>query len=122
MRPWQRQWRFLDTLLRPTSMPLPSICEMPMASSLDGDVLLCDDRIRWRWLHHSGPLGLPCDLAIHGNGDGGIVAWNGLPLIAADLIRLQQLRPMAEKVAKASGHSIRLVRFTTRTEIDVIEP
>ena len=50
------------------------------------------------------------------------MAWNGLPLIAADLIRLQQLRPMAEKVAKASGHSIRLVRFTTRTEIDVIEP
>ena len=62
------------------------------------------------------------DLAIHGNGDEGIVAWNGLPLIAADLVRLQQLRPMAEKVAQASGYSIRLVRFTTRTEIDVIEP
>jgi|NGEPerStandDraft_9_1074522.scaffolds.fasta_scaffold125499_2 hypothetical protein len=61
-------------------------------------------------------------LAIYGNdGDEGIVAWHGLPLIAADLIRLQQIRPMAEKVAKASGLSIRLVRFTTRTEIDVIE-
>jgi hypothetical protein len=48
------------------------------------------------------------------------VAWHGLPLIAADLVRLQQIRPMAEKVARASGLPIRLVRFTTRTEIDVV--
>lgn len=50
------------------------------------------------------------------------MAWNGLPLIAADLVRLQQIRPMAEKVARLSGLPVRLVRFTTRTEIDVIRP
>lgn len=61
-------------------------------------------------------------LAVHKDGDEGIVGFDGTPLIAADLVRLQETRPIAEAIAKRTGMTIRLVRFTTRTELDVIEP
>jgi hypothetical protein len=45
-----------------------------------------------------------------------------LPFIAADEHRLIQLRPIAERIAKASGRPVRLVRFSVREDIEVIEP
>lgn len=48
------------------------------------------------------------------------IAW--MPLVGADLERIQSMRPMAERLAKQSGQRMTLVRFTTRTELDVIEP
>lgn len=54
------------------------------------------------------------------DGDEGIMAFGQppMPMIAADLTRLQELRPLAEKIASANGIRVKLVRFTTRTEID----
>ena len=44
-----------------------------------------------------------------------------MPLIAADKERLAALTPMAEELAKATGVSIVLVEFTTRTELREIK-
>lgn len=65
-------------------------------------------------------------VAVHPDGDEGILGQSIggvlMPLIGADLTRLQQLRPMAEQIAKESGKVVKLVRFTNRTELDVIQP
>jgi hypothetical protein len=63
-------------------------------------------------------------IAVHADGDEGIVGIGDpmLPMIAADLARLQALRPYAQQVADTSGLTVRLVRFTTRTDLDVITP
>lgn len=45
-----------------------------------------------------------------------------MPMIMADLVRLQELRPMAELIAKSSGRTLVLSRFTQRSEIDRIVP
>jgi hypothetical protein len=58
------------------------------------------------------------------DGDEGIMGFGNpaVPMIAADLTRLQQLRPLAEQLAKAGDLRVKLVRFTTRTEIDEFGP
>jgi hypothetical protein len=65
-------------------------------------------------------------LADHGDGDEGVVSAQvgsvHLPLIAADPERLKLLRPVAEKIARQSGVPITLCRFTTRTDMERIEP
>lgn len=45
-----------------------------------------------------------------------------VPLIAADLGRVEQLRVHAQRAADQSGVAVRLVRFTQRVEVDTIEP
>jgi hypothetical protein len=50
-------------------------------------------------------------------GDGSVV-----PLIAADKTRVESLLPVARKIAKASGKKVRLIKFTSRTEMMVIGP
>ena len=45
-----------------------------------------------------------------------------MPLVAADEKRLDQLRPIAEQVARQIGRPIHLVKFTVRKEIEVIAP
>ncbi len=45
-----------------------------------------------------------------------------MPLIGADADRVMALRPYAEEIARRSGRPVRLVRFDTRTEIEVLEP
>jgi len=45
-----------------------------------------------------------------------------LPLIAADEKRLESLRPIAIELAKYVGKLIHLVRFTTRVEMEIINP
>lgn len=66
--------------------------------------------------------------AFIGEGDGGegllAAAIDGrvVPLIAADLARVEQLRPHAQRAADSTGVAVRLVRFTQRIEIETIEP
>jgi hypothetical protein len=43
------------------------------------------------------------------------------PLVAADDNRLDSLRVMAEAGAKASKRVVRLVKFTTRVEVEVFD-
>jgi hypothetical protein len=45
-----------------------------------------------------------------------------VPLIAADERRIEALKPMAAHIAKVSGKPVRLVKFTTREEIEVYQP
>lgn len=45
-----------------------------------------------------------------------------VPLIAADEARLESLRPVAKYVAAVFGKPVRLVQFTERRELEVIEP
>lgn len=83
-------------------------------------------------IHDPGGLGFVITevyayLAVHDDGDeavAGATMPDGtlMPLIAADPARLEALRPYAEAVARLAGKRIRLVRFTTRTDIETIEP
>jgi hypothetical protein len=43
------------------------------------------------------------------------------PMVGADMARVHLLKPIAEKLAKNTGQPIKLVKFTTRTEIETIE-
>lgn len=45
-----------------------------------------------------------------------------MPMVGADKERVDSLRPMAEELARATGKRIVLTRFTTRTELEVIDP
>jgi hypothetical protein len=59
------------------------------------------------------------------DGDEGIIAFQSsmgwLPMISADRIRMEQLRPIAEEQAKTLPNPIKLVRFGTREEIEVLD-
>lgn len=43
-----------------------------------------------------------------------------LPLVGADFDRVDSLRPIAQHMADTFGHSITLVEFSTRRELEVI--
>lgn len=45
-----------------------------------------------------------------------------MPLIAADLVRLERLRPMAAQIGRAAGKPVTLVRFHQRQDLEVIRP
>ena len=47
-------------------------------------------------------------------------AW--LPMVGADMKRVESLRPFAEDLAKTTGQKITIARFTQRTDLEVIEP
>lgn len=79
----------------------------------------------------SGGVGFRIDsvwafLAVHGDGDEGIVGINTptgwLPAVAADQERLHQLKPLMERMASAAGQRIRLVKFHTREEVEEYGP
>jgi hypothetical protein len=59
-------------------------------------------------------------------GDEGVCAastpMGWMPLVGADKERIQSLKHVAQTVADSSGCSIRLVKFTVRTNVDVIVP
>jgi hypothetical protein len=66
-------------------------------------------------------------VAIGSDDEEGIVGGMGrdgtwMPFIAADETRLRNLTPQAEVVAAATGKTIRLVRFSERVDIGIIEP
>lgn len=59
--------------------------------------------------------------------DEGIVAAMGpggiwIPLVGSDRARVDSLRTMVQQIATATGKPIRLVRFSVREELEVIEP
>ena len=45
-----------------------------------------------------------------------------LAMVGADLKRAQSLEPVAKQIARQSGQTIRLLRFSVREELKVIEP
>lgn len=44
-----------------------------------------------------------------------------MPLVGADMDRMNSLRPIAQALADKGGQDIRLVQFQTRVEIDLIK-
>lgn len=65
-------------------------------------------------------------VSIGEDGDEGIIAhlhdgvWH--PLVCADDMRVEQFRPLAIDIANKAGVTVKLVRFSARTEIETIEP
>lgn len=45
-----------------------------------------------------------------------------MPLIGADVGRSKRLRAVAQHVARTTGKRLRLVRFSVREELEVLEP
>jgi hypothetical protein len=65
-------------------------------------------------------------VSVDADDEEGIIGFMGpdrqwMPMIAADEARLRQLRPFAERTAKATGRPVRLLRFTVREELETIE-
>ena len=58
--------------------------------------------------------------------DEGIVGFHTgkewIPCVGADMDRMNSLRPMAEMIATKENMTLLLVKFSTRTELEVIEP
>jgi hypothetical protein len=45
-----------------------------------------------------------------------------IPMVGADMTRVENLRPMAQRVANETGQPVRLLRFSVREEIEVLKP
>jgi hypothetical protein len=45
-----------------------------------------------------------------------------VPLVAADEARLKSLLPVARQIARGSGKTVKLIKFSTRSEIMAIAP
>lgn len=45
-----------------------------------------------------------------------------MPLVGADMNRAESLLPVVQAISNRTGQSIRLVKFTTREEMQVISP
>lgn len=45
-----------------------------------------------------------------------------MPLVGADLARIDSLRPIAQQLATAHNQTIKLIKFTVREELEVIRP
>ncbi len=45
-----------------------------------------------------------------------------MPLVGADMARVESLRPYVESMAKSLGKPVTLMRFSVREELEVIEP
>jgi hypothetical protein len=43
-----------------------------------------------------------------------------MPMVGADMKRVDDLRPLAQKIAREMGKKITLVRFTQREELEEI--
>lgn len=65
-------------------------------------------------------------VADEGGGDEGVVATHTgagwMPLVGADMNRVDSLRPLAEELARITGREIRLIKFTNREDLDVLSP
>lgn len=66
-------------------------------------------------------------VAIDAEGNEGVAGFQNLetgvwyPMVGADMARVDSLRPMARRISKATGKEIRLLKFTTREELEVIK-
>lgn len=58
--------------------------------------------------------------------DEGIIGMNTgtgwVPLVGADMERVESLKPIAQGISRQIGKNIKIVRFETRKEIGVIRP
>lgn len=45
-----------------------------------------------------------------------------MPMVGADLLRIESIRPLMKRLAEVSPGPIRLVRFSTREVLEEIEP
>lgn len=45
-----------------------------------------------------------------------------MPMIGADEERIEQLRPIAQRVANSGGKRVVLAQFEQRTDLEIIEP
>lgn len=65
-------------------------------------------------------------VATESDGTEGVCGWRTssgmVPLIGADKERVVSMRPRAADVARQSGVPIKLVKFSTREDIETIEP
>ena len=66
-------------------------------------------------------------VSVDEGGEEGVCAMLGndgmwLPMICADDRRLGLLRPLAEQLAKSTGKPIKVLRFSQREEVEVIQP
>jgi hypothetical protein len=48
------------------------------------------------------------------------VGW--MPLVGADMARMESLRPIAQELANAGGKPLTLITFEKRTDVETIEP
>ncbi len=64
-------------------------------------------------------------VAVDADGTEGVCAFqiNGawVPLVGADMERVESLRPIARKLARASGRPITLVKFSNREMVEEIK-
>ncbi len=64
-------------------------------------------------------------IAEEGPDDEGIVAMkigdNWVPMVGADMDRIDSLKPIATKIANHYGKKITLAKFSTRTDVEVIK-
>ena len=44
------------------------------------------------------------------------------PMVGADMKRMMSLKPVAQAMANRTGQTIRLVKFSTKTVLETIEP
>ena len=71
----------------------------------------------WAWVAVEGG---PDDEGVTGF----LVAATGqwFPMVGADRERMESLRPMAQAIADETGKTLRLVRFSGRSELEVLHP
>jgi hypothetical protein len=43
-----------------------------------------------------------------------------MPFVCADKIRMEQLKPIAKKIAQESGKKIKLIKLTNRKDIEIL--
>ena len=57
--------------------------------------------------------------------DEGVIAWkigdSWIPLVGADMARIDSLRPMAKKIAEITGKRIVLSKFSRREDLEEIQ-
>lgn len=62
--------------------------------------------------------------AVADDGDEGIASFlagdKWMPMVAADKARLEQFTPIAKEMSKATGKTIRVLRFSNRETIETI--
>jgi hypothetical protein len=60
-------------------------------------------------------------VTIDKDGDEGIIDGSWMPLVGADMARVEKLRPIARNIARADGREVRLIRFSVREELEVFK-
>jgi hypothetical protein len=65
-------------------------------------------------------------VAIDEDGDEGVCAFYGptgwMPMVCADQARVDQMRPIAEEIARQGGKPIQLFKFSKKELVEVFNP